>query len=238
MANHSLNKRYFQSVFLSCLLILTGCSSVHVHIANEGYSEEKVTSITSQLEQEGYKVSLVDFSIPSYFEDTALLYSPSLKNERALTNIKKVLSESGISVQQENNLGQNKQFYTKNNIGLYLRNAKNRQHYPPAFLISKPCGKKGGLVQFSRNGSALIETDIFINGDYETVKQQAKWQYDGKILNIFVDNASPTSFIYKDEIVPTHIGPRQADTFELITSNVEVAGLQCSLSITNMDGLQ
>lgn len=111
-------KRSFGWVWV-LLLVLTGCSSVTVHVNTRYLSTQEAREVISKLKAAEFNVKTNEQIFPSQVVTTTILYSPLLQDREAVSRLEKAIT-SDWPVSYIRALSISNHWYSKNSIGLYL----------------------------------------------------------------------------------------------------------------------
>lgn len=101
-------------------LCLAACSTTQVHIFGEGMEPSEIGELQSVLESEGYEIALNSLPVPEEVRGPTLLYSPAHGNLGDVESLGNLLMTMGYDIILEP-VSRGNHFYTKRNVGLYLR---------------------------------------------------------------------------------------------------------------------
>ena len=108
-------------VVLWLCLSLLGCNTLPQVFVNARYlSESQTSSIVAQLEYAGFTVATNTFEIPSQVQHSALIYSPLIRDNKAIQKIEDVLAQLHWSISTVQPLVAGNQWFTRNSLGLFL----------------------------------------------------------------------------------------------------------------------
>lgn len=110
--------RFIMSI-LFCLY-LTGCTSTKVHFYTRYLPTTDVSKITKALEDANFTVVKNRHAFPEDIEQSAVLYSLFIQDDKSVSLLTKTLTEIGWPIQQTRALVAGNHWYTKNSVGLYL----------------------------------------------------------------------------------------------------------------------
>ena len=175
-----------KSLMLLLLLLLAGCSHT-VHLITEGYSNVQPAELKIKIEQLDYIVSDEDSNIPNHYPNT-LIASHPLQAPSDISTLQNVLLDSGFSMAQRLNFGQNKHFYSQGHIGLYLRHPDiNPAKKMPSYIESENCRSNYATLGFPSKNMFLLETEQHIDGQSTLSTKQGQWQFDGETLHLWFE---------------------------------------------------
>lgn len=226
--------KYFKLGIFGILSLLSACSQTYVHVINQGFSDEKLVSITKQLNNLDLVVIRENITIPSEFPAATIATHPNFSNLELFHQIESIVVDQGISKLQHLTFAQGRHFYNEQHIGLYLRNEDDKSHVMPAYLRTQYCKFADATIMFKNNGRFVLE---FEKGKYEDglAVVQGSYIFDGRRLSITTDNEQSQFFLLHQEMKQTHLGQRQADVFKPSTENKNLQPLNCEFLIIYME---
>ncbi|MCJ8321476.1 MAG: hypothetical protein MJK12_17710 [Colwellia sp.] len=221
-------------LFITLSFLLTACST-QVHLITEGYSTNKVNLLKQQLIEKGYRVKVLNITIPVEFPNSVIAINPSYQNFSAINELSLLLESLAFSTAVERRFGQGHHFYTANNIGLYLRNPEvNSANSMPPYLRTQYCKKGDANLEFRKNGEFTLETESYVNDDYVLDTLPGKWWLANRVLTLTLDNGTTAKFIKDQQQVETYQGMKPADVFLPSKENAELKQLSCKFIIIYM----
>ena len=109
--------------FLSIMLLsitLLSCSSTEVHLYTRYLPEAEIDKISSKLEASNFKVVTNTLAFPTTIDQSTLLYSPFIKDDKTLDLLINSLSNMGWAIPNVETLVSGNHWYSKNSVGLFL----------------------------------------------------------------------------------------------------------------------
>lgn len=221
--------------FIALLLILSACST-QVHLITEGYSAEKVNALQQQLIEKGYQVKLQNIAIPAEFPNSVIAINPSYQSFTTINELSTLLESLSFAPAVERRFGEGRHFYTKKNIGMYLRSPNtNPADSMPPYLRTQYCKKGDANLEFNKNGEFTLETELYVNDDYALEYNKGKWCFTNRVLTLTLDNGVIAKFIKTQQQVETHQGMKTADVFIPKKENAGLKELSCKFLIIYME---
>jgi hypothetical protein len=154
------------TVFITAILLLTGCTNKTVYLFNNGYPQESVDEVAVKLINLGYDVEHVNAEIPAEFSDTAIATHPVVAAPADLPIIENILKESEFPTPSYYQFAQGNHFYSPDSFGLYLRNGY--QKIMPPIMGDISCFVNGDSVdatlEFRRSGEVILEVELYREG--------------------------------------------------------------------------
>lgn len=222
-------------IFIILIALISACST-HIHLVTEGYSQQKVTHLRQSLVESGYQVTAQNIVIPEEFPNSVIAVNPSYRSFKTIEDLRLLLGQLGFSPAVERRFGQGHHFYTKDNIGLYLRNPDVvTEGKMPPYLRTQYCNKGDANLEFKSSGEFILETERYDNDDYLLEYSKGKWQLVNRILTLQLDNGKVAIFTKDQQQVETHQGLKPADVFIPKRENAAMKQLSCKFLIIYMD---
>jgi hypothetical protein len=225
--------KFFYFVLVS-LLFLTGCSQTRLHIVNQGYSTEYISVLAEKLSKLDVVIVESRVSIPDTFSDSTVATNPYFINIELLESIEAILQLSDIDSPEYLTFAQGKHFYSRNHVGLYLRNKNNIKPIMPAYLRTQYCEFADATIMFSNDGRFALE---FERSAYEEklVVIKGNYSFDNKYLQLVTEHGVSQSYILNKEIKHTQLGERPADVFKPKSMHSGLELLNCEFLIIYME---
>lgn len=219
--------RYF---LLLLVVLLSACSSKQVHIYNQGYSERQIDFLKTQIEAQGYKVQLPQVAIPREFPQTSLAMNPGFNDTSFYQFLNQLLLVQGYGQASEYRFAQGLHFYSKNEIGLYLKNPDYVVVDMPPYLRTQYCKSSiGATIQFTPQGKFHLEYEVAKVEELQV--ESGQYLFDGKTLDLYSDTLGQISYRLAKEERETPYGLRPADVFKPVKSNHALGSLNCEFLI-------
>jgi hypothetical protein len=219
---------------LASLLFLASCSKTHLHIVNQGYSNEQINVLTKRLSKLDVKVVQSNISIPKAFPTSTITTNPNFTDIELLKRIESIVFASGIDNPAHLTFAQGKHFYSINHLGLYLRNEKNIKPVMPAYLRTQFCEFSDATIMFSSDGKFILEYENSAYED-ELAVANGRYTFDGINLQLAIKDEIAQSYVLKREMKNTHLGKRPADIYKPQRLFPDLKALNCEFLIIFMD---
>ena len=155
-----------------CVVLLTGCSTVTVHVNTRYLSEQETRALVSKLKAADFTVKTNDQLFPTQVASTTILYSPLLQDREAIFRLEDTIT-SDWPVSYIQALSISNHWYTKNSIGLYLvpENVDPHRGTSSANLANVYTGwqcKSSVVLNLHRNGTfGLQKGDQSYSGNWK-----------------------------------------------------------------------
>lgn len=231
--------KYYKMKFLKLSMLfmvglLSSCSQTYIHIVNQGYPENKVTTITQRLIELDVNVQRSDIVIPAEFPSTVIATHPNFSQIELFNAIESILKSENLSKPQHLAFAQGRHFYNERHIGIYLRNEESQKAIMPAYLRTQYCSFADATIMFKNNGRFLLE---FEKGKYDEGLEVVNGDYifDGQRLSVTTDSEVSQVYLFHQEMKPTHLGLRSADVFKPVNEDNNLKPLNCEFLIIYMD---
>lgn len=115
------------SILLFCTLLLA-CAQPVVHLNHRYLDEQQTNELSAALQAEGFKVELNQHPFPARVSANTLIYSPMLREPATVELLQDVLAARGWRLQDNRLLVESNQWFTGNNLGLFLVPADVQVH--------------------------------------------------------------------------------------------------------------
>lgn len=112
------NLKFISSVFICFFFI--GCSSSKVHLYSRYLSDTEIYTVSEEIEKLGFNVVTNSLSFPEEINQSTLVYSPFLNNDKNLDSLTKLLSKLGWPISNANLLVHGNHWFKEDSIGLFL----------------------------------------------------------------------------------------------------------------------
>lgn len=173
------------------LLLLSACSSTHLHLFTSGISQETQAQLVTSLTTAGFKTHLVEQPLPPLKPGSYLITTPSSKLNQQEQTIEHVLYSLNLPTPESRlfSLGEgiSAHSYTKGNIGLYViasekkLTTKIKTAAKPLSILEWELGsvdcKKNYILDFMGDGKS-----IFSNLEDGTEIATLRWKLQDKQL--------------------------------------------------------
>jgi hypothetical protein len=211
-----------------------GCSQTRLHIINQGYSTKYIHALTEKLSK--LDIIIVESSVPmpNTFSDSTITTNPYFMNIELLESIEAILQLSDVDSPEYLTFAQGKHFYSRNHIGLYLRDKNNIKPMMPAYLRTQYCELAEATIMFSNDGSFALE---FEKSAYEDKLAVVKgiYSFDNKQLQLVTGHGVSQTYTLSKEMKQTQLGERPADVFKPEHTVSDLGALNCEFLIIYME---
>lgn len=139
-------------------VILSACSSTKVHLYTRYLSDADIAKIKQKLEKENFDVETNTLIFPSSVQQSTILHSLFLQDEKALDIVANVLTELGWPIDRIKPVVEGNHWYLKNSMGLLIvpEGAKPQGQIAPQDLVleykSQDCNTPL-MMHLNRDGS-------------------------------------------------------------------------------------
>jgi hypothetical protein len=104
---------------LICLLFI-GCSSSEVHLYSRYLSDAEINKISKEIEKLGFDVVTNNLSFPETINQSTLVYSPFLDDEKQLDSLINLLSQLDWTISNTEFLVNGNHWFKNDSVGLFL----------------------------------------------------------------------------------------------------------------------
>lgn len=217
------------------VLFLLGCQNPTIYVVQEGYSDEKITKLVSNIASLGFDVKKSDISIPDNFYDSSIAMHPDFRDFVLLKELHDVLSTLGYSSAREYRFAQGQHFYNKSNLGLYLRNSSvaSKPKIPP-YLRTQFCKYAEGTLQFTNKGIYNLEYDNQADRDGDLLVSTGTWFFHANKLTLISKEYGEQVFTRYNENKETYLGMKPADVYKPKNNDHAFLPFNCSYLIIYM----
>ncbi len=196
------------------VVLLLGCQSPKLHLINYGYSAAKIESLKIKLAKNGITVIDADIEIPQEFTDAILSLNPGFSDFKVLEALHNSLNSLGFGPVVEYRFAEGRHFYTKNNIGLYLRNPEMSTLNPlPKYLRTQYCEWSDATLMFKPNGGFILEYEILAKENEVIETMTGKWIKEQTKLILFPIEGPIQTFMQSFQQKETFFGMKPADVY-------------------------
>jgi hypothetical protein len=108
------------TVLVIFLIITVACTSTTVHVNKLYLNEQESQKITIELKKLGLDVEFNELNFPTDISSTSILYSPFVKDKKAVNKIEDTLTRLGYGASNISALVASNHWYTKNTVGLFI----------------------------------------------------------------------------------------------------------------------
>lgn len=209
--------RFASRFYIVFFMLLSACSQTKIHLVTYGYSEQERQQIVKQFEQQELEIVLSDARVPHEFPLVSLAMNPSFYDYSIIAEIDKVLESLNMTREQEYRFAQGQHFYSKRNLGLYIKNPDVQAYPMPPFLRTQYCQTIDATMEFQPNGEFVLEYEIkgSDEGGYlaDLLYQKGHYLFDGVTLTLFSENFPKIQYRLEKEQRETYAGKKPADVF-------------------------
>jgi len=216
---------------VALLLIICGCSTKTIHLYNQGYSEDEISHLKDSLVQQGYTVERPDVRVPNEFPNVVIALNPAFSDQDFYRYINQQLIDKGFGTATEFRFAQGQHFYSKNDVGIYLKNPNQLEQPMPPYLRTQYCKtSSGATILFNDNNKFVLEYE---NNHYDEVliKLNGEYSFDGTMLTLFPADMAKHAYRLHKEVRETPYGDRPADVFKPIANNSPLGEFNCEFLI-------